>query len=146
MASLNRIHSGSWGFGCFLRHQRSNKLQKDTFLEILAIIIFILTCPMLLILVPRFLKDNFNFSLILFIYLRIWFLLNLGGKTQKGQHFWKSGSQRYLFTQDISAILAVSRLNFKINNFTFHLFLVVTFTTQKCCYNIILHYAATQVV
>ena len=32
----------------------------------------------------------------------------------------------------------------KINILLFHLFFVVTFTTQKCCYNIIMHYAATQ--
>src|SRR6478735_8485987 len=43
--------------------------KKDTFLGILLVIIFVLTCSMILILVQRSLKDRFNFILILFIYL-----------------------------------------------------------------------------
>jgi len=47
--------------------------KKDTFLGILVVIIVVLTCSMILISVPRSLKNNFNFLLILFIYLKIWF-------------------------------------------------------------------------
>jgi len=105
MATLGRLHSGSWGLGwhlgstgtdffmfpfsisdlstmvrpnsCWILKATAFPTQlgfkRETFLGILAAISFVLTCSMFLILVQGSLKNNFNFLLILFIYLKIWF-------------------------------------------------------------------------